>query len=125
MATTGTLQAIRNGVLAIGVCASLVIGSLGFAGSAEARIPQDGLLMSDFARLCKIIQDKYDAEVRLQNWDEVNSLVNEWINIGCLAAYGYIDELRPAVQPSSATQGTPTTSPTKVQRVTSPGSIAR
>jgi hypothetical protein len=130
-ATTRTLQAIRNGVLTIGVCASLVIGSLGFAGSAEARIPQDGDLMSDFARHCKYVQDAYDRYMADKNYVMADAFADHWYKYGCGQWYGFIEDLHSSssthtVQPSSATQGTaPAGSPTKVQRATSPISIAR
>jgi len=106
---TKVLQTIRNGMLAIGVCASLA-GSLAFASSAEARVP-DGDRVSQSARICGSIQDSWDnAKATRDNpnstpiqraaaSDEMRLMVDSWYAYGCDKNYGRIArlEVRPPV----------------------------
>lgn len=89
---------IRNGILAIGVAASLATASLGI-GSAEARI--NGNPSSAHAQQCKDYQDSYDRAVRdfwnattpeelLSARAELNIWMDEWKSHGCESDYGDI-----------------------------------
>jgi hypothetical protein len=53
---------LKQSILALGVCASLAAGTLGFGGSAEARVAEADrtTIVGDF---CGRIQDSYDAAV--------------------------------------------------------------
>jgi hypothetical protein len=60
-----TLHKVSNGLLALGVCASLTAGMLGFGGSAEARVR--GPRNSESAKICGWIQDEYDSNLKKRN----------------------------------------------------------
>jgi hypothetical protein len=89
---------IRNGILSIGLAASLAAGSMGI-GSAEARINGDA--MSPFAQQCKNIQDLFDAAVRDYydattpgELEAARAVLNiwsaRWKELGCDKSYGNI-----------------------------------
>jgi hypothetical protein len=59
---TMTFHKVSNGLLALGVCASLTAGLLGFGGSAEARV--SGPRSSESAQICGWIQDQYDSNLK-------------------------------------------------------------
>src|SRR5215213_4301792 len=58
--TKSWLVRLRHGALAVGVCASLAVATIG-AGSAEARVPSGADLNDPFTRDCKDYQNLYDA----------------------------------------------------------------
>jgi hypothetical protein len=106
MATaTVALQKVRNGMLAIGICASLAVGSLGFAGSAEARVPE-GDRVSETSFYCGMYQDMYDkAKETLKKYpnspqaqQDLNIAVDAWYDNNCDDYYGTLSQ-RVVVQP--------------------------
>ena len=89
---------IRNGILGLGVAASLAAGSMGI-GSAEARINGDA--MSPRAQQCKNIQDLFDAAVQDYydattpgELEAARAVLNiwsaRWKELGCDKDYGNI-----------------------------------
>src|SRR5687768_7729500 len=84
---------MRHGALAVSVCASLAVASIG-AGSAEARVPSGADLNDPFTRECKSYQDLYEAgfsraiagdkEGRTLMWDA--ELL--WNTTGCNTVFG-------------------------------------
>jgi hypothetical protein len=64
MATMALTTTLRNRVLAIGVCASLAVDSLGFATNAEARAPSIEHRNDTQTLLCSDIQDSWDRAKR-------------------------------------------------------------
>jgi len=105
MAVTA-LQTIRNGVLAIGVCASLAGGSLGFSSRAEARVPE-GDRVSFTAQYCGELQDEFDKATSLQ-WKLY--WIQLWQAEGCEDHYGDIG-FRRAPRGSNIVTGVDTVSP--------------
>jgi len=98
--TKAVLQTIRNGVMVIGVCASLAAGSLGFSGSAEARVPA-GDRVGYSAVLCGAIQDDWDKakkerdsattpQERAAASEKMRIAVNAWYGNDCDDYYGRI-----------------------------------
>jgi hypothetical protein len=120
------LQTIRNGVMVIGVCASLAAGSLGFSGSAEARVPE-GDRVGDSAMVCGLYQDIYDDYKRQRDnaktkaerdraQASMDAYATEWIRYGCQDWYGGIGRLvvvhgaiknQAAVEPSNTAEVSP------------------
>jgi hypothetical protein len=99
--TGRTAQSIKNGILAIGVCASLTLAGLS-AGSAEARVPRE--TPGDFAGHCRTVQDAYDHHLKeLRNattpaqvaaaQNGLAAAVQAWGDDGCAASYGDIAAL--------------------------------
>jgi hypothetical protein len=110
MATTGALQKVRNGMLAVSLGAALLAGSLGVAGSAEARVPA-GPRESAIALDCGWIQDQYDGAVQdyrdakakgdVQKMKkaqaEINKYVDAWYtNTSCGDVYGSLGLVLPS-----------------------------
>jgi hypothetical protein len=102
--TKGTLQTITNGMFAIGVAASVAVGSLCFAVSAEARVPS-GDRVGKSAILCGAIQDDFDSaaddyknadsdEAKQAALEQMQDLDGEWYNEGCQGWYGSINARR-------------------------------
>jgi hypothetical protein len=98
--TTGTLHAIKNGMLSLGVCASLIVGSLGFTASAEARAPVNDVDPA-LASLCRTLQELYDDEIneakhasssieRNSHLRKAAGVEKQWDNAGCDGHYGSI-----------------------------------
>jgi len=97
----GSLEVIRNRMLAVAVCGSLAVSGLGFTGSAEARVP-GGARMSLSARICGSIQDSWDnakatrdnpsstAQQKATASDEMRLMVESWYARGCDKLYGRI-----------------------------------
>lgn len=106
----GALQTIRNGMLAIGVCASLAAGSLSFAGTAEARVPA-GDRVGTTAIWCGAIQDDWDkakqerdnattAEERDAASAKMRAAVNAWYGANCDEHYGRLAKLELPANPT-------------------------
>jgi hypothetical protein len=105
----------RNVILAIGLCAALAASSLGFAGSAEARI--NGPRNTQKAQICGFIQDAYDQDTEdlgdAIDADEYVAILNdrdfwesEWKRQGCDSLYG---PLSPAPLPVAPLLNVPLT----------------
>jgi hypothetical protein len=98
--TATTLAKVRGGMLAVGMCASLAVGLLGFTGSAEARVR--GPRTSESAQICGWIQDEYDKNLAKRNtfkpgsreWnlynDKMINLNQAWGEQDCKGSYGNI-----------------------------------
>src|SRR5688500_2093889 len=98
--TATTLDKVRNGMLAAGVCASMAVGLLGFTGSAEARV--NGPRTSEAAQICGWIQDEYDKNLAKRNtfkpgsaeWNLYNNRLIDlnaaWGEQDCKGPYGSI-----------------------------------
>src|SRR5687768_14573135 len=102
MAMKTNATAIKHSILAIGVCASLAAGALGFGGNAEARVPE-GDRVSATAAECGLLQDYYDDQKSIAN-DVMLGIyerglarrnaewaAQEYKNRGCDGMYGSID----------------------------------
>jgi hypothetical protein len=104
-AATGAIEKVRNGVLAIGVFASLAAAGLGFGGTAEARVPE-GDRVSETSYYCGMYQDMYDkASATLKKYpnstqaqQDLNIAVDAWYDNNCDDHYGTLSQ-RVAVQP--------------------------
>jgi hypothetical protein len=117
-----TFQTTRNLILAAGLLALLAAGSLGFVGSAEARI--NGPRNTQKAQICGFIQDAYDQDTEdlgsAIDADEYVAILNdrdfwaqEWINQGCDSLYG---PLTPAPNPVSPVKNVPIMPDTTTRR---------
>jgi hypothetical protein len=92
-------------MLAIGVCASLAAGSLGFAGGAEARMPPTEPRDDELSFYCGMYQDQYDeASDKLKRnpkdataLADLNRAVDNWYDNNCDDKYGILS-FRVAVQ---------------------------
>jgi hypothetical protein len=97
---------IKHSILALGVCASLAAGSLGFGGSAEARVPE-GDRVSREAEVCGGLQDNFDMfnsnskdpnrsiSERIDSALKANDMRELYKAYGCEGWYGPIEALRP------------------------------
>jgi hypothetical protein len=104
---------LRQSILTLGVCASLVVGTLGFSASAEARVPEKGSGPAYYR--CLGIQGKFDSASELRDratslkeryyWlDVMDAARAEWSQYGCDVMYGniaWIVKQLPSFEPGS------------------------
>ncbi|HEY7294666.1 MAG TPA: hypothetical protein VH916_06475, partial [Dehalococcoidia bacterium] len=90
---------LKHGILALGVCAALAAGTLGFGASAEARVPEKRNGPAYYK--CLGIQGKFDSASELREratslkeryyWlDVMDAARAEWKQYGCDILYGNI-----------------------------------
>src|SRR5690242_20735028 len=100
--TIGLVDRARNGLLAVGLCASLAGGSLGLAGHAEARVPEGAT--GEFAQHCAVYQRLFDEAERhvftattiddKLAWQNLLSYwIEQWYADGCDQQFGAISVL--------------------------------
>jgi hypothetical protein len=98
MATTEGIGKVKSSVLAIGICASLVLGTLGLGASAEAAAPDEDAVL---AGLCRNLKTLYENELieskmavgsfnRNSHLRTANKIKSQWEKAGCQEAYGSI-----------------------------------
>src|SRR5687767_11052977 len=97
---TAALQTVRNAVIALALTASLAVGSLGLASSAEARI--EGPRETPLARACGYLQDEFDkwrgryatapagSLGQTKAFQMMHYLAAAWDDRGCGEVYGLI-----------------------------------
>lgn len=118
MATTTNLRFLRDGLMAVGACAGLALGTIGFTASAEARAPT-GPVPDGVAAVCSGLQKLYDNEVELeqaavgtfakgQHHRTQIALQDQWETAGCKQYYGSIATIvsRPTIARTPALQVT-------------------
>ena len=112
----GTLHAVRNRVIVMGACASLVIASLGVSGTAEARVPITA--DRDDAAFCRTLQDGYDRAIAnaaeassagdmatYSYWIKVAGAYGDrWNGSSCQSNYGNIFNAQAPIQTSPAVE---------------------
>jgi len=97
-------------MLALGVCASLAMGSLGFTGSAEARI--NGARLTQKAQICGLIQDAFDeanddlgyvdpfSQEGQAITDDILFWWQAWTDQGCDSDYGPLTSIPAPLSPA-------------------------
>jgi hypothetical protein len=95
---------IKNGIVTLGICAGLTVGSLGLATHAEARVP-DGPRVDWEDEFCGNVQDDFDQGQRdmaaastpadkAKAQGEISDAIDKWYRNNCDADYGAISVMR-------------------------------